>query len=187
MNLEKIVMKVFPAARLSAGLAAAVLVTMTTGAEAQERFPVGYRSSAAETQYLQQHAVEVGDIPGHKVRIYEISRTFQNSAPKFRGVVANTEYNRGFSDYTDVNGRNWGYGRFQLESGDKVFTRWEGTSSSALKPDGTRQNTSHSVMIITGGTGAFIGIRGMLKNTSAFDPATGMNASNVNGEYWFEQ
>jgi hypothetical protein len=114
-------------------------------------------------------------------------RTFQTSPPKFRGIVANSEYNRGFSDYTDINGRNWGYGSFQLENGDKVFSRWEGMSSSIVKPDGTRQNTSQTVMTITGGTGAFVGIRGMLKYTSAFDPATGMNATDAKGEYWFEQ
>jgi hypothetical protein len=171
----------------TAVLLCSTLAVAATAANAQEKFPLSYRATAAETRYVQQHAVEVGDVPGHQVRIYEIARTFKGSPPTFRGIAAPSDFTRGFSDYTDVNGRAWGYGGFLLENGDRVFTRYEGVSSSTVKPDGSRQSTNQTVIVITGGTGAFGGIRGILKSGSVFDPATGMNATEAKGEYWFEQ
>ena len=36
--------------------------------------------------YTQQHEIEVGDVPGHKVRIFEIRAKFAGEAPRYAGV-----------------------------------------------------------------------------------------------------
>ena len=36
--------------------------------------------------YTQQHEIEVGDVPGHKVRIFEIRAKFTDEAPRYAGV-----------------------------------------------------------------------------------------------------
>jgi hypothetical protein len=36
---------------------------------------------AADTKYPQQLALDVGDIPGHQVRVYELHRVYPNDKP----------------------------------------------------------------------------------------------------------
>lgn len=126
-------------------------------------------------------------MPGHYVRIFEIQRLYPNNPPKFEGVPVTEQWDRGYSDYTDTNGRAWWYSTYFLENGDKIYARVDGTTQ-------TRQSNSHTsisrfvgVITLTGGTGKFKGIRGLLQSKIRFSPETGFNMGEHTGEYWFEE
>jgi hypothetical protein len=73
-------------------------------AVAQQKQRVSFKTSAENTKYTQQHALDVGDMPGHQVRIYELHRTFPNNPPTINGVALKEQWTRAVSDYTDNNG-----------------------------------------------------------------------------------
>ena len=67
-------------------------MTMTIGmaltapvAMAQQKHHVSYDSPAIQTTYTQQHIIDVGDIPGHQARLFEIRRTYGSDAPSSTG------------------------------------------------------------------------------------------------------
>ena len=67
---------------------------------AQERQKVRLDVSAAQNKYTYQHVLDVGDLPGHQVRMYEIQRIFGDKGPVYRGVRVVEEQIRGQSDMT---------------------------------------------------------------------------------------
>src|SRR6185503_15155839 len=127
-------------------------------AMAQEKQRISFKTSAENTKYTQQHSIEVGDVPGHHVRVYEIQRTFPNNPPMINGVAMKEQWTRAISDYTDNNGPGTTYGTYVLENGDKFFTR------AALVAQNTGQGklTATTVGYITGGTGKFSGMQGII-------------------------
>lgn len=168
---------------LTAFFGAALLVP--SDASAQQRHKITTQASAAQSKYVQQHVIDVGDVPGHQVRVYEIHRT--GSEIEFSGVKATESWSRGYSDYTNSSGTTTGYGVWMLEDGSKVFSRYSGTSQTVIGADGSRKGTYHGVTQITGGTGKFSGIRGMIRDVTKFDAQTGYNELSGEGEYWFEK
>ena len=83
----------------------------------------------ADASYTQQHAIDVGDVPGHQVRIFEVHRRFPNDKPNCEGLKRTKSWLRGSSDYIDLNGSVSGYLTIALENGDKIFARVSATSS----------------------------------------------------------
>lgn len=162
-----------------------VMLTMAGVASAQERHKVTVSASAAQSKYVQQHAIDVGDVPGHQVRIYEIQRT--GTEAEFSGVRSRESWSRGYSDYTNSTGSTSGYGMWILEDGSKIFNRYNGTSQTVIGADGKKKGTYHGVTQITGGTGKFANIRGYVRDMTKFDAAAGYNESSGEGEYWFEE
>src|SRR5215813_8204597 len=58
----------------------------------------------------QQLAIDVGDMPGHQVRVYRSIASYPPSAkPNCKGLKETESWTHGFSDYVDRNGRTWGY------------------------------------------------------------------------------
>jgi hypothetical protein len=51
----------------------------TSNALAQERLV--FRVAAENTEYTQQHTIDVGDVPAHQVRLFEIKCTYATNAP----------------------------------------------------------------------------------------------------------
>lgn len=153
---------------------------------AQEKKTIVYRSEAAHSKFVQQHTVDVGDVPGHQIRIYEHHRTFPSNPPMFSGVRVLEVWNRAFSDYTALNGHAWGYSQYLLEGGDKIFARYDGTTQTTIGADGSRKTTFAGIISLTGGTGKFRGIRGMIRTTSVFDPKANVSETQDEGEYWIE-
>src|SRR5262249_40545238 len=45
-------------------------------ASAQERCAMSWETPASNTTYTQQQVIDVGDVPGHQIRIFELKRTF---------------------------------------------------------------------------------------------------------------
>jgi hypothetical protein len=153
---------------------------------AQERKTIAYRSEAAHSKFVQQHTIDVGDVPGHQVRIYEHHRTFPSNPPMFSGVRVLEVWNRAFSDYTALNGHAWGYSQYMLEGGDKIFARYDGTTQTTIGADGSKKTTFAGIISLTGGTGKFRGIRGTIRTTSVFDPKANVSETQDEGEYWIE-
>src|SRR5215831_15048361 len=85
--------------------ALAVALAATEGA-AQEMQRVSYKTPAANSKYTVQHVLDVSDVPGHQVRLFELRRSFPSNAPTINGVKMKESISRGLSDYIDTNGAN---------------------------------------------------------------------------------
>ena len=151
-------------------------------AVAQERLV--FKVAAENTQYTQQYTVEVGDVPGHQVRLFEIRRTYPSNAPVINGMKLVESWSRGVSDYTNNNGEATVYGVYVLENGDKFFTR--ATLVALQSPEATNL-TATAAGPITGGTGKLARINGMARILTSADPQMGMNETQVDLQYWLPQ
>ena len=156
-----------------------VVALSINGAFAQERLI--FDVSAENSKYTEQHVIDVGDVPGHQVRIFEIYRTYPGSAPKINGIRIVESWTRGISDYTHNNGEAHTYGVYVLENGDKFFTRG---SLIAIQSPEESSLTATTVGPIIGGTGKLSGINGMARTTTSANPKTGLNETHVEISYW---
>lgn len=164
------------AATLTAAMA--MLSLPATDVLAQESQRVFFAASAENTKYTQQHVIEVGDVPGHHMRLFEIRRTFPNDPPIIGGLALKEEWFRGTSDYTDNNGPASFYGVYVLENGDKFFTY-----STAISRKAGAGLSAVTVGRITGGTGKFANMRGTIYTVRTADPAAGINEGQTEIEY----
>jgi hypothetical protein len=167
------------------GMAIAVLAI--PGVSAQQKCKMSWEASASDTKYTQQLAIDVGDVPGHQVRVFEIHRVFPNAKANCEGLKFTDSWDRGFSDYVDRNGRNWGYEVYTLENGDKIYAEFTGTTQTAIAPDGSKKTTAEGTTRWTGGTGKYQGVRGLQWAHAAFDPEKGFNQAKFEAEYWFQK
>jgi hypothetical protein len=159
----------------------------TDPAWAQEKQKFFFKAPPGVTKYTQQHALDVGNVPGHQIRIWELHAKYAAEAPVYDGVKVTEAWGRGFSDITNGSGRSFAYTTSQLENGDKIFSTSEVLIHTVTGPDGARQSRFNSVVTLTGGTGKFKGIRGMLRGTGFTDFKTGTSDSQTEGEYWIEK
>ena len=167
-------------------IGAALTLLGISGAWAQQKHQVSIKYPGENTKYTEQHAIDVGDVPGHQVRIYEIHYTFPKDPPMFEGVRVVESWAHGYSDYIDTNGRHWGYVTYVLENGDKIFARSDGSSQTIVNPDG-KKSTATGVTTLTGGTGKVRGIQGTLRYVNIFDPKAGLSDGQSEGTYWIEK
>jgi hypothetical protein len=137
---------------------------------------------AANSKYTQQHVIDVGDVPGHQVRLFEVHRTYPKNPPVINGLKIVESWTRGVSDFTNNSGASIVYHVYIAENGDKVFVQ---TSPPGVQggPDG--KLTTTTTWPITGGTGKFSGIRGLLRTSVTADLKAGTNEVYVELEYWF--
>lgn len=154
---------------------------------AQQKCRQSGQNLAQDTKYTQQHVIDVGDVPGHQVRILELHRTPSNAKPNCEGLKVVESWSRGYSDYVNTNGRAWGYSVSVLENGDKIFSQWSGTTHTTVNPDGSKKTTYTGTNTLTGGTGKYRGIRGMGRDLTTFDPKAGFNEGQWEEEYWLEE
>ena len=143
-----------------------------------------FKVAAENTKYTQQHTIDVGDVSGHQVRLFEIHRTYPSNPPVINGIKIVESWTRGISDYTNNNGEGTTFGVYVLENGDKFFTRG---SLVAVQSPGASNLTATTVGPITGGTGKFANIRGFVRDVTKFDIQAGYNELSGEGEYWFEE
>jgi hypothetical protein len=169
---------------------AALLTLWLAGmASAQQKYPYHQATAPQSSQFVQQHSIEVGDMPGHQIRIFEVQRAYTSEHPLVMGTKVVEIWDRGFSDYVNGIGPAQGYGTLVLEDGNKIFEEWRGTSYSEPTSTGLRRGTFHGTSRLVGGTGKFATIRGVLTCETEFDadPKTGYSRPTCRGEYWFEQ
>jgi hypothetical protein len=165
-------------------------MTIAGVASAQQRYPI---ETAGEGQiaskYTQQLAIDVGDVPGHQVRVVEIMRTYSDATKlRITGTRVKESWLRGLTDYVNGSGPARGYAVWVLEDGEKVFLSWDSITQSESTATGSRKGSSEAVTRIAGGTGKYKGIRGLMRDTVQFDtdPASGYSRASSKGEYWFE-
>jgi hypothetical protein len=137
---------------------------------AQEKHKYSFVSPPGVSTYTQQHEIEVGDVPGHKVRIYEVRA---KSSRAGRGQCPTSP--------TAADGRG------AMASGDKIFSRFETLVQTVVKGDGSRMSSYTTVTTLTGGTGKFTTIRGTLRGGGATDFKIGLSGVKTEGEYWLEK
>jgi hypothetical protein len=162
-------------------------VVVTDGwAQGRQKY-VTPKAMTATAKYTQTHIIEVGDVPNHQLRIFELQTVYTAEAPAFDGVKVKERFARAVSDYIDGSGTATGYAINILENGDKVFERLSIQAQTAVAPDGTKKLGFRSVSTLTGGTGRFTGIRGTLLGGGGSDLRTGLSDTWTEGEYWFEK
>ena len=167
---------------ISFGLALTPICFSTVSA--QERCRVSEETTAAKSSYTQQHVLDVGDVLGHQIRVFELHRDYANDKPNCENLKRTESWSRGYSDYVDRNGRAWGYEVTLLENGDKIFAEFDGTSQTMVAADGSKKSTFTGVIRYIGGTGQYQSIRGFLRNSVVFDPDKNVSQQKTEGEYW---
>jgi hypothetical protein len=140
-----------------------------------------FKVAAENTQYTKQYTIDVGDVSGHQVRLFEIHRTYPHNAPTIDGMKIVESWTRGISDYTNNNGEATSYGVYVLENGDRFFTR--GSLVSVQDPEASNL-TATTVGPIMGGTGRLARINGMARSSTKANPQTGMNETQISIEFW---
>jgi hypothetical protein len=162
-----------------AALACAAVILPAADAFAQQRLV--FRVGAEDAKYIQQHTVDVGDVAGHQVRLFEIHRTYPRNAPVMNGMKIVESWTRGITDYTSNNGEGTVYAIYLLENGDRFFTR--GSLIAMQSPEASHLKAV-TVGPIIGGTGTLAGITGMARTSAAANPKEGMVEAQVDIEYW---
>jgi hypothetical protein len=165
-------------------------VGMAGQAFAQEKRLFTVSSTGTKSQYIQQLAIDVDDVSGHQVRVYEIKRTFAvGNAPVIDGVKVVDQLIRGWSNYIAGVGPAMGFYTYIMENGEKIFLEFTAATEAKISESGSKRGSSHSTAKIVGGTGHFAKIRGTVVEVTEFDsdPANGFNRGTGRGEYWFEK
>ena len=156
---------------------------------AQQRFKVESNSEGQVGRYTQQLTIDVADIPGHQVRVVEIHYTYNDKSRfAFKGVKVREGWARGYSDQVNGIGPAWGYVVYLLEDGDRVTGQYSGTAEGELTSTGSRKGTYRGTTKLTGGSGKYKGVRGLIVTSVRYDTdqTQGYNVSDSKGEYWFE-
>jgi hypothetical protein len=138
-------------------------------AGAQERQRIFFHASGENSKYTKQYAIDVPDMPGHQVRIYEIRRAFPIDPPKMNGLAIKEIWTRGMADYTEDNGHGSLYSEYVMENGDRFFS----FASVNAQRIGFDDYLSNTVGYITGGTGQLERIEGVLRTTARTHPKAG--------------
>jgi hypothetical protein len=131
--------------------------------------------------------MDVGDMPGHQVRIAEVQSKFGDDAPVYDGVKVKEARSVLVSDYVAGTGNAFLHTVSSLENGDRIYSHADIMARTTVDADGGRKTSYTSVTRLTGGTGKFRGIRGTLFTTGFSDMKTQTSGNQTEGEYWFEQ
>ena len=166
-------------------MAGGLFLIAPTNSWAQQKFKYFFKEPVGVSKYTQQHVLDVGDVPGHQIRVASLQSKFTDTAPEYDGVKVTEIALWLTSDYIDASGRFTSYGISHMANGDKIFTRAEGIGQTSIGPDGWRKTSYSTVTTIVGGTGKFATIRGTIKGGGTTDFKTGTTGNPSEGEYWF--
>jgi hypothetical protein len=156
-----------------------VVGAMTAGnANAQEKQRISFKATAENSKYAQQLNIDAGDVPNHIVRIFDIRYTFPNNAPVINGLKLVESQEHGTADRIEGNGPGTSYWVFMMENGDKFFAR----SASVVQTISGKLSATQ-VGNITGGTGKFAGMQGILRTAVNFNPTAGFAETQAEIEY----
>lgn len=154
---------------------------------AQEKHKYSFKAPPGSTKYVQTHLMDVGDVPGHQVRLAELQSDYKGNGPVYDGVKVVSARGVLVSDYTEGSGRAFSQTVQTLETGEKVFLRTEIVTHTSVGADGAKRIAFSTVGTLAGGTGRFKGIRGTLRTTGLTDLKIGTRGTESEGEYWFEK
>lgn len=170
-------------------LAALFALGLAGPADAQQKRPLEIPAAGMSSRYTQQLALDVDDATGHQIRVQETHRTFAvDHQPVIDGERIVESWIRGFSNYTAGIGPAWGYATWITDQGNRINLEYAGASESRMTDTGSRRGSYHGTARLTGGTGRFAQVRGVLVDVTEFDtdPKNGYNRGTSRGEYWFE-
>jgi len=168
---------------LAFAILCSAVVLESNRASAQQMERAAFKSAPENTKYTQQHVIDVGDVPNHQVRIYEIHRTYPTNPPVINGEKLKEQWTRATSDYTDNSGSGVTYSVYILENGDKFFVR----TSLIAQSEGGGKLTATTVGTITGGTGKFAGMQGKTLGVAHADPKANINENQTTIEFRIAQ
>jgi hypothetical protein len=154
---------------------------------AQEKMKYSYSGKPESVKYGLQHTIDVGDVPGHQLRVAELHTKYGADAPVYAGVKVVESRGTLMSDYVDNSGRLVSYAVAQMANGDRIYQRAEGLAHTSVAADGSRKTSYSTVTTLTGGTGKFATFRGTLRTTGFTDFKVGTSGNVTEGEYWFEK
>jgi hypothetical protein len=164
-------------ARLGQSIVATLLLAIAAPAFAQEKQHVSFKAPAENSKFTQQLNIEVGDVPNHIVRIFEVHTTFPNNAPVINGMKLVESWTRGIGDRVDGQGPATQYAVYVMENGDRLSARFD-----AVVLNAAGKFTSTQVGSITGGTGKLSSIHGAVQILTNFD-FKGFNESQTDIDY----
>jgi hypothetical protein len=167
---------------LAAGLIGVTAFCAVSQAWAQQKYKI-QGSPTSRSQYLQEHAIDVSDVAGHRLRVFEIRYDFPQHDYILAGVPVKEVFSRCMSDYVNLSGPFTCYEVTSLEDGNEVYSRTTGTSQS----DGAGGLTLLTVQNFTGGTGKFKGIRGQVNGSGSRAPGAKSLSLQTSGEYWIAE
>jgi hypothetical protein len=179
LQMENIMNRIITPALTTITLLCLAVALPAGGAVAQQAQHVFYKTTAENSKYTQQNVIDVGDVPGHQVRTYEIHRTYPTNPPVINGLKLVEQWTRGISDYIDNNGTSTTYGVYVLENGDKFFVRSALVAQSSVPG----KLTNAVIGTITGGTGKVAGIQGIVRSTGTAEPKAGLNDNTTDIDY----
>ncbi|HLH96896.1 MAG TPA: hypothetical protein VKW08_17430 [Xanthobacteraceae bacterium] len=138
---------------------------------------VSYKTSSENAKYVQQLNVEVGDVPNHIVRAFDLHRTHPDG-PVINGSKLVEESVRGMTELSGGSGSSTVYGIYTLANGDKFFARILQVNQNA---DG--KVTATGIGPITGGTGKLADMHGVVSFVVNFDVKSGFNEGKTDIDY----
>jgi hypothetical protein len=156
-----------------------VIALQGSHAHAQQKQQVSFKVPPEGTTYTQQQNVEVGDVPNHIVRVFEIRRAFPTNAPVVNGIKVIETWERGMSDRIEGNGPLTAYSVYVMENGDKFFARM----TAVVSQSSSGRLNATGIGYITGGTGKFTTISGSVRQIANFDAKIGLNETQTDIEY----
>jgi hypothetical protein len=168
-------------------LVAGALALAATAAWSQQTQAVSYSIPPGASKFTQEHWIDVGDAPGHKVRVFESRIDYENINLSFGGVRVKESFTRGTSDYTNGTGTSSNYAIYVLEDGNRVFSKELGVGQATQAADGSLLLRYAVVGTLIGGTGKFRGIKGQLRGNVVRIPGEQSIKADVTGEYWVEE
>lgn len=174
-------MSVFRWSWVIAGLFGVNAVFLSSAVWCQQKYPL--KAWDSEGGYLEERAIDVGDVPGHQVRIYQLKYQYPKKDLIFLGIAVKESVTSGISDYTNWSGQFTTYSVYLLEDGNKIFARGAGNNQSGA--DGERKFSF--VENFVGGTGKFRGIRGQVRGAGERAPGAKAITESQSGEYWIEE
>lgn len=154
---------------------------------AQNVQKIAYVLPQGSAKFLQEQVIDVGDVPGHKLRVFESKVDYQNVNATFGGVRVKESYTRGASDYVNGNGTASSYAVYVLEDGNRLFTKESAVGQLSQNAEGAPIFRYTVVATFTGGTGRFQGIRGTLRGNVVRAPGENGIKADVTGEYWLDE
>jgi hypothetical protein len=161
---------------------AAICLGVAASASAQEKQRASFVLPPGNSKYTQQHSLDVGDTAEHKLRLYELQRTLNADGPVIEGTRLVELWIRGISDFIEVSGLATAYSVYVFENGDRIFAR-----SDLVAASDSGKSTTLAAGRITGGTGKFRNIRGIIRVASSPDPRSGLLRSAFDIDYWFDK
>lgn len=179
--------KSFPQSPILCALLIGSGMLVASAGVAQEKCTETFAADNTESKYTEQHVMDVGDVAGHQIRIFELHHTYPDAKANCEGLKRTEQVVHGFSDYVDRNGRAWGYAVTTYDNGDRMFIQFTGTSHTIANADGSKTSTYVGTSVITGGTGMYTGVRGTGRDRVHFDPEKNINQSDSELTYWIDK